>query len=81
VLAGTLGGLLIAPAITLVAAMVGAGLTCSAATDTCAVGMLLGKLPYNRRSSCDVGAMVRALTSGESSDIGFVVPRRSPELG
>lgn len=81
VVAGALGGLLITPALTLVAAMVGAGLTFSAATDTCAMGTLLGKLPYNRRSSCDVGAMVQALTSGESSDIGFIASPRSAELG
>ena len=33
-------------------------------TDTCAMGMLIAKLPYNRPASCDVPSMVRALTSG-----------------
>jgi len=28
------------------------------------MGMLLARLPYNRPASCDVGEMVRALTSG-----------------
>jgi hypothetical protein len=28
------------------------------------MGMLLARLPYNRPASCDVDAMVRALTTG-----------------
>lgn len=45
-------------------AAVGAGLVFAGLSDICAMGMLLAKLPYNRPASCDVGAMVRALTSG-----------------
>lgn len=34
-----------------VAGAIGAGLTLAALTDTCAMGMLLGKLPYNQRNA------------------------------
>ena len=47
-------------------AFVGSGLVFAGVTDTCAMGMLLARLPYNRPSSCDVPAMVRALTLGAS---------------
>jgi hypothetical protein len=36
----------------------------SGVTDTCTLGLLLTRLPYNRPASCDIPAMVRALTSG-----------------
>lgn len=45
-------------------AFVGSGLIVAGVTDTCAMGMLIAKLPYNRPPSCDVPAMVRALTTG-----------------
>ena len=52
-----------APSVRWVAGAVGAGLAFSAATDTCAMGNVLAKLPYNRRtSSCDVDEMVAQLT-------------------
>ncbi|MFC5821763.1 Inner membrane protein YgaP [Nonomuraea coxensis DSM 45129] len=37
-----------------VAAFIGAGLTFAALTDTCAMGMLLSRLPYNRGPGVDV---------------------------
>src|SRR5688500_7343132 len=45
-------------------AFVGSGLVFAGVTDTCAMGMLIAKLPHNRPASCDVPAMVRALTTG-----------------
>ena len=63
----TTGGvlaLLINPLFALLPALVGSGLVFSGVTDTCTLGMLLARLPYNRPASCDVPAMVRALTSG-----------------
>ncbi len=45
-------------------AFVGSGLVFAGVTDTCAMGMLIARLPYNRPASCDVPAMVRALTAG-----------------
>ena len=68
--AGTLaatGGflaLLLNPMFAAIPALVGSGLVLAGVTDTCAMGMLLAKLPYNRPASCDVPAMVRALATG-----------------
>jgi rhodanese-related sulfurtransferase len=45
-----------------VAAFVGAGLTFAALTNTCLMGMLLARLPYNRGASCDVEGNVAVLT-------------------
>lgn len=52
-----------APAARFVAGFIGAGLTFAALTDTCAMGMLLARLPYNRGPSCDVDAVVRRLAT------------------
>jgi rhodanese-related sulfurtransferase len=45
-------------------AFVGSGLVFAGVTDTCAMGMLLARLPHNRTASCDVQTMVRALATG-----------------
>lgn len=50
------------PALRWVAGLVGGGLTVAAASNTCAMGMLLSKLPYNRSNTCDVNAVVDQLT-------------------
>jgi rhodanese-related sulfurtransferase len=44
-----------------VAAAVGAGLAVAALTNTCAMGMLLSKLPYNRGATCDLDTIVGQL--------------------
>jgi Protein of unknown function (DUF2892) len=44
-----------------IAAFVGAGLAVAALTNTCAMGMLLAKLPYNRGPRTDLDAIVAAL--------------------
>lgn len=68
--AGTLaatGGFLAlfaSPLFAAIPALVGSGLVFAGVTDSCAMGMLIAKLPYNRPASCDVPAMVRALTTG-----------------
>ena len=54
---------LFVPALKWVAAAVGIGLTFAALTNTCAMGTLLGKLPYNRSNTCDVDTMVSRLRS------------------
>ncbi|GAA0452793.1 sulfurtransferase [Actinoplanes capillaceus] len=46
-----------------VAAVIGVGLTVAALTNTCAMGMLLAKLPYNRGPRTDLDQVVTALTS------------------
>jgi rhodanese-related sulfurtransferase len=53
--------LLVNPWFALVPAFVGSGLLFSGATDTCTMGMVLAKLPYNRPATCDVELMVREL--------------------
>jgi hypothetical protein len=45
-----------------VAAFIGAGLTFAALTNTCAMGMLLAGLPYNRGPRTDLDQVVTALT-------------------
>lgn len=46
------------------AGAVGAGLVVAAASDTCAMGLLLGRLPYNRRQqgTCDMPSVVARIT-------------------
>ncbi|MCH8559701.1 rhodanese-like domain-containing protein [Nesterenkonia sp. LB17] len=48
VLAGFLGGKLISPKVGYVAGAIGAGLTFSAATDSCAMAAALNKMPWNK---------------------------------
>ncbi|MEU8184857.1 rhodanese-like domain-containing protein [Micromonospora sp. NPDC049044] len=47
------------------AAFVGAGLTVAALTNTCAMGMMLAKLPYNRGPRTSVEQIVGALTTDQ----------------
>lgn len=49
------------PGARFVAGFVGAGLTFAALTNTCAMAMLLTKLPYNRGATCDIDSIVRQL--------------------
>jgi rhodanese-related sulfurtransferase len=42
---------------------VGFGLLFSAVTNTCAMGVLLGKLPYNRGPECDIDCVVRDMNA------------------
>lgn len=46
------------------AAAIGFGLAFSAVTNTCALGMLLAQLPYNRGPRCDIERVVRSLNDG-----------------
>ena len=41
--------------------MVGGGLAFSAITNTCAMGELLAKLPYNRTDPCDIAGVLDEL--------------------
>ncbi|MGA3540327.1 rhodanese-like domain-containing protein [Micromonosporaceae bacterium DT194] len=49
------------PGLKWIAAFIGAGLTFAAVTNTCAMGMMLAKLPYNRGASCDLPTIVGQL--------------------
>lgn len=55
------------PGLEWVAAALGAGLAFAALTNTCAMGMLLAKLPYNRGAGCDPRSVVdQLLADGRS---------------
>ncbi|GGM21187.1 sulfurtransferase [Micromonospora sonchi] len=60
VLASVVGSVFV-PGLKWVAGFIGAGLTFAALTNTCAMGMLLSKLPYNRGASCDLDSIVGQL--------------------
>ncbi len=49
------------PALKWLAALLGAGLTLAALTNTCALGMLLAELPYNGGATCDLDTVVGQL--------------------
>jgi len=51
VVLGLAGGRFVSPKLRLLAGGIGAGLTFSAATNPCAMGMVLAKMPWNRTSS------------------------------
>ncbi|WP_018587384.1 rhodanese-like domain-containing protein [Salinispora arenicola] len=60
VLVSVLGSMFV-PQLKWVAGFIGAGLTFASVTNTCAMGMMLGKLPYNRGASCDLDNIVGQL--------------------
>ncbi len=67
VAAGVLGSVKV-PALKWVAGAIGAGLTGAALTNTCAMGMALSKMPWNRTASpCDVDELVAALSEDTAS--------------
>ncbi len=60
VLAGLIAGLA-APKAKLLSAGVASGLVYSAVSNTCAMGDLLAKLPYNRTDKCDIAGVLDEL--------------------
>jgi rhodanese-related sulfurtransferase len=51
VLAGLVGGKLVSPKMGMLAGAIGAGLSFSAATNTCAMGTVLARMPWNKTAS------------------------------
>jgi len=51
-----------------VAAAIGGGLTFASLTNTCAMGMALSKLPYNRGATCDAQTVVAQLVGANRAD-------------
>lgn len=49
------------PAMKWLAAAIGAGLAIAALTNTCTMGMLLARLPYNRGATCSVDKIIAQL--------------------
>jgi rhodanese-related sulfurtransferase len=58
VLLGTLGSLLVWPPLIYLALFVGAGLLFAGLTDTCSMGLLLARLPWNRGATGDVASVL-----------------------
>ncbi|MCK0092760.1 rhodanese-like domain-containing protein [Rhodococcus sp. F64268] len=63
---GSVLGSVAVPKLKWLAAGIGGGLTFAALSDTCAMGMLLSKLPYNRGATHDLQNVVAQLTGGPS---------------
>ncbi len=74
VVVGTLGSVLLWPPLLYLAMFVGAGLLFAGVTDTCAMGLLLARLPWNRSAAtCDVANVLTRLqaeTSGRTRTAG-----------
>jgi hypothetical protein len=69
VLLGTLGSVLIWQPLLYLALFVGAGLLFAGLTDTCAMGMLLVRMPWNRgASACDVSSLLAQLRAGSTRE-------------
>ena len=56
----------VVPGVQWLAFAIGAGLTVAALTNTCAMGMLLARLPYNRGATCDVRTIVEKLVAASA---------------
>ena len=61
VLLGTVGSVLLWQPLVYLSMFVGAGLLFAALTDTCMMGLLLARLPFNRAASCDIQQVVDRL--------------------
>ncbi len=67
VLSSILASVAAPPKLKWLAAGIGGGLTFAALTNTCAMGMLLSKLPYNRGASCDAQTIVNRLVDSQTT--------------
>jgi rhodanese-related sulfurtransferase len=66
VAAGAIAALTVSPLFAIVPAAIGSGLVFSGVTDTCAMAMVLARLPYNRgAATCDTETIVRQFLAGE----------------
>jgi len=63
---GGIGALTVSPVLAIVPALVGSGLVFAGLTDTCAMGMLLARLPYNQgAATCDTEVIVQRFLANE----------------
>lgn len=60
VLASVIASFFVGP-LRIIAAFVGAGLTFSAATNTCGMAAVLSRLPYNKGAACDMRTVIAEL--------------------
>lgn len=58
---------IVVPGMKWVAFVMGAGLSITAVTNTCLMGMVLAKLPYNRGPACDAQSVVAQLVEHNQS--------------
>lgn len=67
IVAGSIATSTVKPRFKWVAAAVGVGLSVAALTDTCAMGIALSKMPWNRTSNApDIGSVLKALDGDDS---------------
>jgi rhodanese-related sulfurtransferase len=64
VLTGVLASVVV-PKMKWLSAAIGGGLSFAALTDSCAMGMLLSRLPYNRDARCDLQGVLSELTDAK----------------
>ena len=65
---GSIAALTLAPAWALLPMAIGTGLVVAGLSDTCAMGMLLARLPYNRSAaSCDTESIVRRFIADDEA--------------
>jgi rhodanese-related sulfurtransferase len=63
---GAIAALVLSPLAAVIPLLVGSGLVFAGLTDTCAMGMLLARLPYNRgAATCDTESIVRQFLAHE----------------
>ena len=67
IVATSILGSIAAPKLKWIAAAIGGGLSLAALTNTCAMGMALSKLPYNRGATCDAQAVVAQLVGSAAN--------------
>ena len=65
----SLAALTVSPLWAIVPAAIGSGLVFAGVTDTCAMGMLLARLPYNRAMSCDTESIVRRFVAADKAGL------------
>lgn len=64
IVAASVLGSTVVPRLKWLAGGIGTGLAVAALTDTCAMGMVLSKMPWNRHApSCDLNQVVKALAN------------------
>ena len=64
---GSFAALAISPLWAALPATIGSGLVFAGLSDTCAMGMLLARLPYNRAASCDTETIVRRFVTADKA--------------
>ena len=66
---GAIAALILSPLFAIVPAFIGSGLVFSGITDTCGMGLLLARLPYNRGAlTCDTETIVRRFLAHEGRE-------------